>query len=182
MKRRIQCVLIEWFQVGFLSIQSLLFLFAIFCHFVAKNINFSCGWLCCYYRVTELWQTFCHNQGSKLRLIRSPMRLTFSPWRLKILVYSPKWRPDFRRVKLKKTFHLILLCFHHEKCAKSHKQSQFTSKFIPTSWYFQICWIMGFLGANFAENQSVKRPILCLFLRENSVRYQSVLSRSDQRF
>ena len=25
-------------------------------------------------------------QGSKLRLIRSPMRLTFSPWRLKILV------------------------------------------------------------------------------------------------
>ena len=110
MKRRIQCVLIEWFQVGFLSIQSLLFLFAIFCHFVAKNINFSCGWLCCYYRGTELWQTFCHNQGSKLRLIRSPMRLTFSPWRLKILVYSPKWRPDFRRVKLKKK-HFILSCF-----------------------------------------------------------------------
>ena len=25
-------------------------------------------------------------QGSKLRLIRSPVRLTFSPWRLKILV------------------------------------------------------------------------------------------------
>ena len=25
-------------------------------------------------------------QGSKLRLIQSPMRLTFSPWRLKILV------------------------------------------------------------------------------------------------
>lgn len=61
MKRRIQCVLIEWFQEGFLSIQSLLFLFAIFCHFVAKNINYSCGWLCCYYRGTELWQTFCHN-------------------------------------------------------------------------------------------------------------------------
>ena len=27
-----------------------------------------------------------HNQGSKLRPIRSPMRLTFSLWRLKILV------------------------------------------------------------------------------------------------
>ena len=133
-------------------------------------------------RGTELWQTFCHNQGSKLRLIRSPMRLTFSPWRLKILVYSPKWRPDFRRVKLKQTFHLILLCFHHEKCAKSHKQSQFTSKFIPISWYFQIWWIAGFLGANFAENQSVKRPILYLFLRENFVRYRSVLRRSDQHF
>ena len=34
---------------------------------------------------------------------------------------------------IKQTFHLILLCFHHKKCAKSHKQSQFTSKFIPTS-------------------------------------------------
>ena len=31
------------------------------------------------------------------------------------------------------TFHLILLCFHHKKCAKSHTQSQFTSKFIVTS-------------------------------------------------
>ena len=27
----------------------------------------------------------------------------------------------------------MLLCFHHKKCAKSHQQSQFTSKFIPTS-------------------------------------------------
>ena len=27
-----------------------------------------------------------HVQGSKLRLIQSPMRLTFSPWRLKLLV------------------------------------------------------------------------------------------------
>ena len=27
----------------------------------------------------------------------------------------------------------MLLCFHHKKCAKSHRQSQFTSKFIPTS-------------------------------------------------
>lgn len=61
MKRRMQCVLIEWFQVGFLSIQSLLFLFAIFCHFIAKNIYYSCGWLCCYYKGIELWQTFCHN-------------------------------------------------------------------------------------------------------------------------
>ena len=25
----------------------------------------------------------------------------------------------------------MLLCFHHKKCAKSHKQSQLTSKFIP---------------------------------------------------
>ena len=33
----------------------------------------------------------------------------------------------------KQTVHLILLCFRHKKCAKSHKQSQFTSKFIPTS-------------------------------------------------
>ena len=74
---------------------------------------------------------------------------------------------------LKQTFHLILLCFHHKKCAKSHKQSQFTSKFIPTSWYFQIGWIApyyagllirsrkksnfaGFLGANERKN----RPIL----------------------
>ena len=69
-----------------------------------------------------------HWQGSKLRLIQSPMRLTFSPWRLKILVQSPKWRPDFsifqtliKRVKLTQTFHIILLCFHHKKCAKSHK-------------------------------------------------------------
>ena len=58
-------------------------------------------------------------QGSKLRLVRSPMRLPFFPWRLKILVWSPKWRSDFRRVKLKRTFHLILLFFHHGKCAKS---------------------------------------------------------------
>ena len=43
-----------------------------------------------------------------------------------------------KRVKLKRTFHLILLCFHHKKCAKSHKQSQFTSKFIPTSIH-DIC-------------------------------------------
>ena len=66
-----------------------------------------------------------------------------------------------------------MLCFHHKKCAKSHKQSQFTSKFIPTSWYFQIWWIApyyaglligsrkksnfaGFLGANSRKN----RPIL----------------------
>ena len=27
----------------------------------------------------------------------------------------------------------MLLCFHHKKCAKSHRQSQFTSKFILTS-------------------------------------------------
>ena len=27
----------------------------------------------------------------------------------------------------------MLLCFHHKKCAKLHRQSQFTSKFIPTS-------------------------------------------------
>ena len=33
----------------------------------------------------------------------------------------------------KQIVHLILLCFRHKKCAKSHKQSQFTSKFIPTS-------------------------------------------------
>ena len=38
-----------------------------------------------------------------------------------------------KRVKLKQTFHLMLLCFHHKKCAKSHQQSQFTSKFIATS-------------------------------------------------
>ena len=31
-------------------------------------------------------------QGSKLRLIRSPMQLTFPPWRLKIV---DTWRPDF---------------------------------------------------------------------------------------
>ena len=30
----------------------------------------------------------------------------------------------FQRVKLKQTFHLILLCFRHKKCAKSHKQKQ----------------------------------------------------------
>ena len=66
-----------------------------------------------------------------------------------------------------------MLCFHHERCTKSHKQSQFTSKFIPASWYFQIWWIApyyaglligsgkksyfaGFLGANSRKN----RPIL----------------------
>ena len=38
-----------------------------------------------------------------------------------------------KRVKLKQTFHLILLCFHRKKCVKSHNQSQFTSNFIPTS-------------------------------------------------
>ena len=38
---------------------------------------------------------FLPKQGSKLWLIGLPMRLTFSPWRLKILVYSPKCRPDF---------------------------------------------------------------------------------------
>ena len=35
--------------------------------------------------------------------------------------------------KVKQTFHLILLCFHHTKRAKSQKQSQLTSKFILTS-------------------------------------------------
>ena len=34
---------------------------------------------------------------------------------------------------MKLTFFLILLCSRHKKCAKSHKQSQFTSKFVPTS-------------------------------------------------
>ena len=43
-----------------------------------------------------------------------------------------------KRVKLKWTIHLILLCFHHKKCAKLHKQSQFTSKFIQTSIH-DIC-------------------------------------------
>ena len=30
-------------------------------------------------------------QDLKLRLMRLPVRLTFSPWRLKILVQSPLW-------------------------------------------------------------------------------------------
>ena len=34
--------------------------------------------------------------------------------------------------KVKQTFYIILLCFHHKKYAKLHKQSQFTSKFIQT--------------------------------------------------
>ena len=38
-----------------------------------------------------------------------------------------------QRVKLKQTFHIILLCLHNKKCAKSHKQSQFISEYIPTS-------------------------------------------------
>ena len=40
-----------------------------------------------------------------------------------------------KRVKLKQTFHLFLLCFCHKKCAKLHILSQFTctSKFVPTS-------------------------------------------------
>ena len=33
---------------------------------------------------------------------------------------------------VKTNIHIILLCFRHKKCAKLHKQSQFTSKFIPT--------------------------------------------------
>ena len=35
-----------------------------------------------------------------------------------------------RCIKLKQTFHLILLCFHHRKCAKSHKQSPGFANFI----------------------------------------------------
>jgi len=42
-----------------------------------KEAKKYCNYSCPYMSVT---------QGSKLRLIRSPMRLTFSPWRLKILV------------------------------------------------------------------------------------------------
>ena len=80
-------------------------------------------------------------QGSKLRLIQSPVRLTFSPWPLKILVnlvatLATKFLYDLdlnETSKVKTNIHLILLCFRHKKCAKSHKQSQFTSKFIPTS-------------------------------------------------
>ena len=64
----------------------------------------------------------------------------------------------------------MLLCFHHKKCAKSHKQSQFTSKFIPTSdrdiikqsnlighrevkfhWIFRDRFV-GIFWANFAGN------------------------------
>ena len=66
--------------------------------------------------------------------------------------------------------HLMLLCFHHKKCAKSHKKSQFTSKFIPTSdrdifkqsnlighrevkfhWTFRDRFV-GIFWANFARN------------------------------
>ena len=43
------------------------------------------------------------------------------------------FRFKFKTVKLKQTFHLILLYLRHTKCAKSHKQCQFTSKFILTS-------------------------------------------------
>ena len=74
-------------------------------------------------RGTELWQTFCHNQGSKLRLIRSPMRLTFSPRRLKILVYSPKWR----------YLHVSVTKYQDKFASLRHVNS-------PSSWdKFQIC-------------------------------------------
>ena len=73
----------------------------------------------------------------------------------------------------KQTVHLILLCFRHKKCAKSHKQSQFTSKFIPTSVHdiFKQSNLIGLgiqvrgifrdrfaeiFGANLAEKQSEK--------------------------
>ena len=49
-----------------------------------------------------------------------------------VVTLATRWRPDFsliyiliKRVELKQTFHLILLCFCYKKCAKSHKQSQF---------------------------------------------------------
>ena len=104
---------------------------------------------------------------------------------------SPLWRPDFSMlwVKLKQTFHLILLCFHHKKCAKLHKQSQ-----LPPNLYqllsvtfsnYQIwcitpyyrlliirrkksnfCGISGdrfaeIFRANFANKQSVKNGHFC---------------------
>ena len=88
----------------------------------------------------------------------------------------------FQRVKLKQTFHLILLCFRHKKCAKLHKQSQVTSTFILTYLSAiisnnQIWWIALYYrasdrlrkksqvlrdfhrqihGASFSEKQSVK--------------------------
>ena len=54
-----------------------------------------------------------------------------------------------KRVKLKQTFHLFLLCFLHTKCAKSYKQSQFVCKFIPTS----VCDI-------FKQSNLIDRTIL----------------------
>ena len=57
----------------------------------------------------------------------------------------------------KQTVHLILLCFRHKKYAKSHKQSQFTSKFIPASFTgFSETDLRKFSGANLAEKQSEK--------------------------
>ena len=74
-------------------------------------------------------------QGSKLRLLWSPMRLTFFPWRPKILVESPKWWPDFSRIKLKRTFHLILPCTYELR----HLHF--------TNWRLKICiWRLYFSG------------------------------------
>ena len=65
---------------------------------------------------------------------------TFLPWRLKFWFsghFGGQISLWFRfkllkRVKLKQTFYLLLLCFHHKTFAKSYKQSQFTPKFIPS--------------------------------------------------
>ena len=101
---------------------------------------------------------------------------------------------------------------------QSHKQSQFTSKFILTSRYFQIWWIApyyaglligsgkkanfaGFLGANSRKHRPILRHFrgnvwgklprksiskngrFCgYFLRENFVRYRSVLAHQTSIF
>ena len=51
-------------------------------------------------QTTQKYYDQMHLQGSKLWPTRSPMRLTitFSPCRLKILVQSPLWQPDFSMI------------------------------------------------------------------------------------
>ena len=62
------------------------------------------------------WLLYYTSQGSKLRLIRSPMWLTCSPWWLNILVgcHLGDQISLWFRFKVKQTFHLVLLCFHHK--------------------------------------------------------------------
>ena len=61
-----------------------------------KKVNGMCRTDCL--STKFVWSNLLNMHGSKLRLIRSPMLLTFSPWRLKILVWCPKWRPDFSMI------------------------------------------------------------------------------------
>ena len=63
-----------------------------------KKVNGMCRTDCL--STKFVWSNLLNMQGSKLHLIWSPMLLTFSPWRLKILVWSPKWRLDFSMIKI----------------------------------------------------------------------------------